>query len=382
MKTSPWRIIAIVGLAVVTAGILVLIVNSNNVGQRDFLYYWVAGHLLVHGADPYDIVATRHLWLTAGFDVNCAIPLRNPPGALFLVLPLGFTAPNTGLLIWMIALLASLVASIRLIWIMHGRRPDRLHLLGYCFAPVMACLMAGQLGIFLLLGVVSFLYFHKSHPVIAGAALLLCAAKPHLFFPFGIVMLLWVFVEKAYRVLAGFCAALLASCALTLCFDIHVWSHYLGGMRAERIMDEFIPTMSGFLRLILHRDAVWLQFLPEAAACLWALWYFWSRRSLWNWNDQGLLLLLVSVLCAPYAWFTDEAILLPAVLAGLYQADDSGLSLLPFGVVAVAAIIEVFAKVQMTSGLYAWTVPAWLAWYLYATRNKGIRAKDAQSSPA
>jgi hypothetical protein len=369
-------------LTAVLAGIFVFILEDGNVDQRDFISYWAAGHQLVHGENPYDSTAIRKLELTAGYGQSYLLVMRNPPAALFLAAPLGFLSPNAGFLFWMIALVASLVASIRMLWILHGRRTDRLHLLGYCFAPVMACLMAGQLGIFLLLGVVLFLYFYKSRPYLAGAALLLCAAKPHLFLPFAIVVLLWVFVRKAYHVLAGFCAALLASCALAFCFDIHVWSQYLSGMRAERIMDEFIPTISGFLRLVLNKDAVWLQFLPEVAACLWALWYFWSRRSRWDWMNQGLLLLIVSVLCAPYAWLTDEAILLPAVLAGVYRADDTGRSLLPFGLVAGAAMIEVFVKVQMTSGGYVWTVPAWLAWYLYATGIKGIPAKDAPNSDA
>jgi hypothetical protein len=380
MKTTPWRIVALLGLTAILVGIFVFILRSGNVEQRDFISYWAAARQLVHGENPYDGVATQKLENAAGYDSSNSFIMRNPPSAFFLVAPLGFLAPNIGLLAWMIALLASLVASIRMLWIMHGRRPDRLHLLGYCFAPVIACLMASQLGIFLLFGVVLFLFFYRSRPVLAGAALLLCAAKPHLVLPFGLVLLLWVFVQKRYRVLAGFCAALLASCTLALFFDPHAWSQYLGGMRAAGVLDEFVPTLSGFLRLFLHRDANWLQFLPEAAACLWALWYFWTRRSRWNWMDQGLLLLIVSVLCAPYAWLTDEAILLPAVLVGIYRADDSGRSLLPFGFIAGAAMIEVFAKIPLTSGFYVWTVPAWLAWYLYATRNKAIRTKDAPSS--
>jgi hypothetical protein len=147
-------------------------------------------------------------------------------------------------------------------------------------------------------------------------------------------------------------------------------------------MDEIVPTLSEVFRLLVHRDAVWLQFLPQAAGCGWALWYFWTRRSRWSWMDQGLLLLLVSVLCAPYALLTDEAMLLPAVLAGIYRADDSGRSLLPFGLVAGVAMIEVFAKIPMTSVFYLWTVPAWLAWYLYATGNKDMRAKGTRSGAA
>jgi hypothetical protein len=79
------------------------------------------------------------------------------------------------------------------------------------------------------------------------------------------------------------------------------------------------------------------------------------------------LVLLVSALCAPYAWFTDEAFLLPAVLVGIYRAEASGRSLLPFGLFAGVAIVEVLAARPITSLYYLWTVPAWIAWYLYAT---------------
>jgi hypothetical protein len=376
MKASPWRIIAALCLAAIGVGMFVLIVKSNNAGQRDFITYWAAGHQLVRGANPYNGAAIQSLEHLAGCNLNYPLIMRNPPDALFLALPLGFVGPNTGLVLWMIALLASLVASIRLIWSMNGRPGNRLHLLGYCFAPVMECLMAGQFGIFLLFGVALFLYFHKSRPFLAGAALLLCAAKPHLFLPFGIVLLLWVVIQKAYRILAGFSVALLGSCTLTLCFDPHAWSQYSMMMRTSGIMGEIVPTLSEFFRLLLDQNAVWLQFLPQATACLWALWYFWTRRSRWSWLDQGLLLLLVSVLCSPYALLTDETMLLPAVLAGIYRADACGRSLLPFGLVAGVAMIEVFAEVPIASVYYLWTTPAWLAWYLYATGSQNAVQPD------
>jgi hypothetical protein len=49
---------------------------------------------------------------------------------------------------------------------------------------------------------------------------------------------------------------------------------------------------------------------------------------------EGCLLLLVSVVTAPCAWFTDEAIVLPAILVGLYRASNAVRSLLPFGFIA------------------------------------------------
>jgi hypothetical protein len=370
MKTSPWRVLAALCIAAAGVAILVMIAKSNNAGQRDFISYWSAGQQLVHGGNPYDAEAIQGFERSAGYDQGYRLIMRNPPIAFFLALPLGLVGANTGIVLWQLALLASLVLSIRMLWNLHGCPNNRLHLLGYCFAPVMECLMAGQLGIFLLLGVVLFLYFHKSQPMIGGAALLLCAVKPHLFVPLGLIILVWVAWTRAFRILAGFSIALLGSCTLAFFVDPDGWAQYSQMMSSSGIMGEIVPTLSEFFRILVHRDAVWLQFVPMVAGSIWAIWFFWTRHKAWSWMNEGMLLLLMSVVCAPYALLTDEAILLPAVLAGIYQADETGRSILPFGVLAGAAMIEVFAKIPMASAYYLWTAPAWLAWYLYATRKK------------
>jgi hypothetical protein len=307
----------------------------------------------------------------AGETSNTNMILRNPPTALFKTVPLGFVSVRVGAILWCLALIAALMASIRMVWTMQGRPRDRLHLIGYIFPPALACLLAGQIGIFLLLGVTLFLYWHATKPHLAGAALLLCALKPHLFLPFGVALIAWIVMRKAYPILTGAVAAVLASLALILSLDPAIWSQYVRGERAEKIQNLFIPCVSALLRVAIHRNAVWLQFLPAVAGCAWALWYFWTRRERWDWMDGGLLLLMVSVLVAPYAWFTDEVILLPAILVGLYRASDRGRSLVPFGCIAGVALMEVLAGVKLPSGLYLWTAPAWLAWYLYAVRGTG-----------
>jgi hypothetical protein len=86
--------------------------------------------------------------------------------------------------------------------------------------------------------------------------------------------------------------------------------------------------------------------------------------------------MLVSVLCAPYAWFTDESVLLPAVLAGMYRAMESRRSLVPIVVFAIAALVELYADVRITAWYYMWTAPAWLAWFVYATRGSAVPAKQ------
>jgi hypothetical protein len=354
---------------VFTVGILAVNRGIRSEGSTDFVEYWAAGQLLVHGEDPYDATATLRLERSAGRSNDQAEITFSPPLIFFLVAPLGLVGAKTGAILWMILLLAALVTSIHLLWILNGRRSGQLHLLCYCFAPALICLVAGQIGIFLLFGIVLFLYLFKHWPFFAGAALVVCLVKPHLFLLFGTVLLLWVINTRQYRILAGFGAGLLATCVFALCLDPHAWSHYARMLVLQRPTEPLVPTLSRMFRLFVHRDAVWLQFLPAVAGCCWSIWYFWSRRIRWNWMEHGLLLLLVSVACAPYAWITDESVLLPAIVASLYRAKDSGRSLLPSGLIVAAVLLEILRGVWIITPYFVWTAPAWLAWYLYATYN-------------
>jgi hypothetical protein len=357
------------------AAIFYLTLYKTNVTERDFVEYWASEHQLVHGVNPYDVDAIFKIERAVGLKRNQPEISFSPPVALFLALPLGYVDASTGLVIWSLLLFVCLSLSLWILWRLQGRPPTLLHLFGFLFAPVLVCIQAGQIGIFLLFGVVLFLYLHKSWPLLAGAALLPCALKPHLFLPFAIALLLWVVTRRAYRILAGFSIALLASCLLTLHFDPHVWSEYAQMMRTAGALDHYVPTLSASLRYLVVPRAVWVQFLPEASACCWSVWFFWTRRR-WNWMREGMVLLLVSEVCTPYAWFTDESVLLPAVFVGVARAIELRRSLVPIALIAGVALIEAHSVVQIKSTGYLWTSPAWLAWYLYATRSKGAETKE------
>jgi hypothetical protein len=372
-KVSALRVVAACLMLALGVCILAFAMSSNTAANRDYISYWAAGHQLVHHGNPYDGASILRLERSAGFLDNRPFFMRNPPSAFFLAVPLGLVGARTGAVVWCLALVAALMGSIRMLWIMHGRPRDRLHLFGYCFPPTLACLLAGQIGMFLLLGVVLFLYFHNSRPYFAGAALLLCALKPHLLLPFGVVLIAWIVTCKAYKVLAGAMVALNVSVGLAFFLDPAGWSHYAQMVRASNIRNEFIPTISLMLRLVVHRNAVWLQFVPAVVGCAWGAWYFWTRRDQWSWMNHGSLLLIVSVLVAPYAWFTDQAILIPALLQAIYLTRSRSVIV----VLATATVVEemvVFRGVQiMHSPLHIWTVPLWLAWYLYAVRTAGAQ---------
>lgn len=359
------RIVALLLMLTVGVGILVLAMSNDEASNRDYTEYWAVGHQLIHNRNPYDSKAI--LRIVDPTETHKNMILRNPPPALFITLPLGFFTVTMGAVLWSLALIAGLMGSIRLLRAMEVNPPEHAHLIGYIFPPALACLLAGQIGIFLLLGVTLFLRFHHSRPFLAGAALLVCVLKPHLFLPFLIALVGWIVVDKAYRVLAGATAALISSAVLVCALDPGIWSQYVTAERGEKIPDLFIPCLSGIFRLLIARHAFWVQFLPEIVGCSWAVWYFRKHKQRWDWKDRGPVLLLVSVLVAPYAWFTDEALLLSAIMAGFYRTCISRAAINAFGVLAGIALLEVLAGVPLTSPYYLWTAPAWLLWYLIAT---------------
>jgi Glycosyltransferase family 87 len=375
---------AVAAGCIVAAGFLfvtllfALSVTDEKATKSDFIGYWAAGKQIVRDASPYDEKAVLQLEEQLGLGTEQMKITPSPPAGLSLVVPLGFFSARAGLVLWTMAQFASLACSVWILWIVQGRPQNRIHLLGFLFAPALACIMAGQLGVFFLLGVALFLLLHESRPFIAGLALLPCSLKPHLFLPVVVALILWSVWRKAPRILAGFVVAALVSDVVVLYFDPHIWSQYREMMATAGLHDRFAPTLAAELRLHLAPRNAWLQYVPMAAACAWAGWYYWTRRNQWKWLDHGMMVLLVSVLCTPYSWFTDESVLLTAVLAGVYRALESRRSLVPVVLIAIGALVELYANVRITAWYYMWTAPAWLAWFVYATRGGAITAKQPE----
>jgi hypothetical protein len=377
VKQSPARVIAaacivLVGAALVI-GIVVFGLDKDAATNKDFLQYWTAEQLLAHGGNPYDFAATLKVERSVGFKEYPPLITLSPPVGFFFALPLGWVKPMTGLTWWMLLLFACMLASVWVVWLAMGKPQSRWHLIGIFFPPVLRCVIAGQLGIFFLIEIALFLYLQKSRPFWAGAALVMCTLKPHLFLPCFLVMLLWSVAKREFRMLGGFFIALGVSCSLTLLLDPHIWSQYQAMMHTSSIMNQFLPTLGVWIRFLIDPKAKWIEFIPEVGACVWAAWYFFAQRDRWDWLDQGLLVIVVSVACSPYSWYTDQALLLPAVVIGLAESERSIKSLALFAAIAGIGLIAMMANILLTSGFFVWTAPAWLLWYVYARHERGER---------
>ena len=368
--------VAGLALAVTILYIFAVPVAGKLSANRDFLSYWATGRQLVLHRNPYDRDAIWALEHAAGLDPRTVLIMRNPPWALPLAYPLGFLGLRFAGILWTLLLLTCLLVSIRLLHELHGSPPNRIHWLGFAFTPAIICLTMGQTSLLALLGLVLFLRFHRCHPFLAGAALWLCALKPHLFLPFAAVLALWIVVSRSYKLLAGFTLSLAFTSAIAFLIDPSAWPDYARLMRSPSVENQFIPCLADVFRHWLHPHAIWLQYLPAALACLWALLYFWRRRAHWDWLTGSSPLMLVSLLAAPYSWLYDQCLVIPSLLDGAYRTRSRKL-LAVLALLILAADVEI-CFVKVTSTLFLWTTPAWLIWYLFA---RATAAKQPSSLP-
>ena len=365
----------------------------SSAADRDSIAYWAAAKLLAHHQNPYSAASVLDLQRTQGYAADKPLVLRTPPWSLWMVLPLGLLDAYWAWVAWLAILLASLILSMRISWRMYGdgavRPPTVFLLAGYLFAPVAACLVAGQLGLVLCAGVVLFFELEDHHPAIAGALLLIPFAKPHLFALLWPVGAVWMISRRKWSLAAGFTLAFAAAVALAWAFDPAIFSHYRGMVREAAIQYEFIPALSGVLRLLFFRRFFWAQFVPLVAGLVWSARYYWTNRTAWAWKEHGPALLVVSVLTTPYAWMTDEAILLPAMLQAAMWAYrrksnltvGTQLAIFVFAALDLVLLLILRAKIPFSTGIYFWSSLVWAAWYLYAQRFRRSGAEKQAIGP-
>jgi hypothetical protein len=160
---------------------------------------------------------------------------------------------------------------------------------------------------------------------------------------------------------------------LALIFDPSVFQHYREMLRTAAIEAEFIPTVSGVLRLIFFRPYFRAQFIPMMLALVCSVWFCIKNMSNWLWRDHGLTVMVISILATPCGWLTDEMVLLPAVLFAAMCVFGSKqkfhmttrIALLVFGFLKWMMLLLIASHTPLQLGIYFWSSLLWCALYFY-----------------
>jgi hypothetical protein len=199
--------------AVVTIGLMWLIarrfVLSLHYADSDFFSFWLGGRFVLSGLDPYQSA----LW-TAAHSQYGAVWIPNP--TYIYPLPLAMLMAPLGALDLLSAYQAWMVLSALMIltacWVIFGRtrrRADLPILIPWAagallFRPVIVTLRNGQLGGFLLLGLVAGCALAAARKGwLAGAAFGLLSLKPALGIPVIGLLALWALYRRRWQILGG-----------------------------------------------------------------------------------------------------------------------------------------------------------------------------------
>jgi hypothetical protein len=285
----------------------------------DFVEYWAAARLTLDGHNPYDPALLLPLQRAAGRDTDEAVMMWNPPWSLAVVLPLGLLDARAAQLLWLLVNLAAVGYCGDRLWHVFGGSRERRWIgwaVSLAFLPSLFALQSGQIGPLLLLGAVLFLECERrGWPVLAGAATVLLAVKPHLAYLVWVAILCEAVARRRCGVLLGGAAAGLACTFVPLAFNSQLLHQYADAMGNRPPAQWVSPTIGSVLRLALVAELFRLQFVPVALGLAWFAWHWRRAGRAWNWTEQLPLLLLVSFVTAPYgAWPFDMVLLLPAVV--------------------------------------------------------------------
>jgi hypothetical protein len=374
MRRMGLRRIVLFGLG------FILILRANDLAELgllrvdDFVEYWSAARLHVSGENPYSHDELLVVQRSAGWRGALPLPMYNPPWTLCLTLPLGFFPYFTARVLWLFLNVGSVVFAVDWASYHYGNLLTAKPLywgLSALFLPALMAVQMGQISPLLLLGVVGFLSCERQQRgVMAGAALVMLAIKPHLFYLVWLAFVFWTLRWRRWDVMAGTGLAILGATSVALSFNPAILVQYASMIQSHAPPLLWLtPTLGTLLRLHLGPAKFWLQFVPMLAGIVWFLFHWRRRQSTWAWSEEMPILLLVSMATTSFAWMFDQVVLLPFIMQALgwvLASRKDRLKVLALtGYTLTSGFLLILIAFKTEHSYYVWLAPVWLAGYLF-----------------
>jgi hypothetical protein len=386
------RLLRLSGILIVALVVMVtnfLRYGLPNIETDDFVEYWAAGRLNVTDGNPYAANELMALQLQAGWDEAMPLMMWNPPPALTVVMPFGLLDYQLARPLWLLISLMLVAGCTEVLWRLYGGKPEQ-HLWGLLasifFFPTLQVLDVGQIGVWILVGLVGFTVSmqHKRWAA-AGAALILIALKPHVTYLIWVALGLWWLRRRVWTLVAGFLAILLLTWLVPTLVNPQVTSQYLEAVRTAPPLYWMTATLGSLLRLWFGPEREWLQFAPSLLGLGWLAWQWHQHAATWDWAKELPLLLLVSTITMSFGWPFDLVVLIPAVVQMTIWtlADPSrGHRIGTFAFYGASNGLAIW-HLQRGAGLhdFVWLAPALLLIFLFVrTRHHHLLATGASVS--
>lgn len=337
---------------------------------HDFVEYWTAARLFIHGGNPYSAAAMLEAQRAVGWVRPKPVLMLNPPFTLPLIAWLAAFSYKTARLAWLAVSIVLYFGSTALLWRFYGDDRKEIWpaaLISAVSVPSAAALMLGQITPLILAGVALFIVLHERRPFLAGMCLLAIGLKPHLLYLASIAIGVWIIRERRWTIAAG------AATAYSLMSAIAVAVNHSTLGYARDTVGSAVDTLCGVggaLRLTFGWQHVWLQFAPSILGLIWFAWWWRSRHGKFTPKADLPLLIVFSLCTATYVWWHDVmlgvAALIPAAVA-IYQGNRYTLSASAAYIAANLAILMVGTFFKVPNIWFFWTPFLWLLLYLNTT---------------
>lgn len=354
-----------------------LFFNPRNVASDDYVRYWAGARLFISGGDPYnppEIQEIQDKVTGPEFAEVVMTPVYIPPWSWYLLLPFALFGYPISRIFWLGANVAAVLVAAELSWQIYGGPKDKkwiAWLAVFIFGPTISVLQKGQVTTFMLLGLVSFMYFIKVKPNswLAGSSVLLLTLKPQLFYLFWPALGVWIVYYKQWKILIALFATAAIATIVALIIDPAIFLQYLNALRYYPPTAFATPTIGGVLRYFIFGAQYFsLQYFPVLLGGVWFLFFELKSIRNWNWLRTIHLLLLVSLITSPYNWSYDLVLLgntccLVAILA--LKVSKGGKVFLGAYFIIIN-LLNLFLHRGLDDFWFFWFGPAVLIWFLVA----------------
>lgn len=287
------------------------------VGSKDLSVYWYAAKRFLSGGDPY----------LSGEDPGP--PFFGPPGFLLLMSWMGLLGLRSASAIMLIANVCMLVT----IYVVTARSLAPKRIAGFAstnpllrffpllftasFLPVLQTIVLGQVAILYTLTLTAFLYASHARKgdtkhltkLVAGAIFAATTTKPHLLALFYLYLFILAVRKLSILPFLGLCFGSAVLILIPLGCPGDLYSGYFRvALNAGAWMT---PTIGAWLVKLTAPEAGWIRFLPLIVGIFFIM--FRARHFTGSFGEM-LLMVTISLVCAPYLWTYDFSLLLPGVI--------------------------------------------------------------------
>ena len=341
LSVGRWLLMLLLAATLVTAVLALDLWVAHRIETTrtsDFFQFWAAGTALLQGNDPYDPESWRAIYEQQGqwrWQTDQQVFLY-PLWTAFPYVPLAFLPFPTAGLLWALTSQVLLVLSVAL-WAQALGSTDhrawllRVLVLAVAFEPVSLTILFGHVGLVLLFLLSGTLYLvHKGCYAPAGVLLGLTLLKPQLFLLLIPALVVVMLLRRRWSLLASFAitsAALFVTSWLLVPNWVAEWQGYVAQSAMVRL--RISPTIWGLshsVAMAFGRTDLWPGLgVGVLAALLGVLAYvlYVHRQVLVHAGRLEpvlSLVLIASLLIAPYMLSYDFVLLLLPISTGLWIA--------------------------------------------------------------